>query len=76
MQAQSVIRGKALLNLNLGATGGWEVKATPRMLYHGALCIGRCAGPRACLDGCGVEKFPAPIKMLRRPSYCCRNLLR
>jgi hypothetical protein len=56
MQAQRVIRGKDLLSLNLGATGGWVVKPTPRMLYPGALCTGRCAGPRACLDGCEVEK--------------------
>jgi hypothetical protein len=33
MKAQKVIRSKALLNPNLGATGGWVVKATPRLLY-------------------------------------------
>ena len=76
MQAQRVIRSKALLNVNLGVTGGWVIKATPRMLYPGALSIGRCADPRAGLDGCGVEKSLVPIKMLRRTRYCCRNLLR
>jgi hypothetical protein len=61
-KAQRGSKGISLLILNLGASLGWVVNATPRPLYS---CEGASVPilqkaewiPEAGLDGCGEEKI-------------------
>ena len=67
--------------LNLGASWGWVVNATPRQLYPrerpGIHCIGGWVGPRAGLDRCGksrahrdsIPERPGCSQSLYRQSY-------